>query len=158
MEKTKKIVVKRVGEPPEVLEVDFKYRCELKNIIDTDIVEKFPFCNGIFLSVDEEGILKEKPHNFYISVLNAYKPIQIIVGTAVFCKYKQLEPFEENYDYELITLKESDIKFIKFIFNENYQAELKKNFYRFYGSMEQYLKPVVINLDDYLKGEKRFHE
>lgn len=147
MTEQKKIVVKRPGQQAEIVLVDHKYRCELKEIIDAQIVETVPLHNGIIIAVDEDGHPKQLPYNFYARMNNEYYPIQLIVGTAVFTKFKPIpivSVFEEIYDYELDSLSDEEIIMVLKELNSDNQTLLQEQFKKRYTTMADYLKPKVI--------------
>ena len=126
-----KIAIKRVGEPLEIIETDVTYRCELKTLVVSDnanSIESVFFPKNVQLIVDECGCLKNLPHNFYISCKSSMYPIQTIVGTVLFAKFKPLPMFEEAYDYELIDLTEEDIQYINNVLSDEIQEQLKRSF------------------------------
>lgn len=117
-----KIAIKRVNKELEYREVNYRYQCELKEIIglNSENGEMFDRVylhpnNQLVLLVDEEGILKGLEHNFFIETSSPYShfPMMDIVGDVIFAKFKPLNIFEDNYDYQLDELTQEDIQIIE---------------------------------------------
>lgn len=139
-----KIAIKKVGEPLEITETTYKYRTECeKSILKTyaDHITLSP--DGCFtLSVDETGLMKELPINFYMAMANPDFPIQKIVGTVVFIRCKPVEyNGVEIYDYEVDDLTNNDLLLIEHMLNENVQKKLSENFVD-YGKGFSIIRPV----------------
>lgn len=126
-----KIVVKEVNKNHVVTHTDKVYRSEcVKQFIGTDKIAEFvPITNdGLFIGVDEEGLVYDLPVNFLIETNSPYFPIEKMVGTVVFVRIKPIESSGEIYDYEVGDLTKKDIAIIDMILSDGYQAFLKKNF------------------------------
>lgn len=146
----KRIVYKAPGHAPKVMHIDAKYKCHLKKLVaNADIIESVPMMPTIVegspvqICVDEDGHPKKLPFNFYISVQSAFFPIQMIVGVAVFAKFKPLNIYEDDYDYQLDSLNDTEVKLIKEFLDENNQAIFEGEFRRRYPNMQSYLTPIV---------------
>lgn len=146
----KRIVYKAPGHAPKVMHVDAKYLCNLKHLVaNADIVEHVPMIPAIVegspiqICVDEDGHPKKLPFNFYIPVQSAFFPIQMIVGVAVFAKFKPLNIYEDDYDYQLDSLNDTEIKLINEFLDGNNQAIFESEFRRRYPNMQSYLTPIV---------------
>ena len=146
----KRIVYKAPGHAPKVMHVDAKYLCNLKHLVaNADIVEHVPMIPAIVegspiqICVDEDGHPKGLPFNFYIPVQSTFFPIQMIVGVAVFAKFKPLNIYEDDYDYQLDSLNDTEIKLINEFLNNGNQAVLEKEFKQMYPDMNSYWTPVV---------------
>lgn len=127
--------IKEVDKPLRFVQTVIKYRSDccksfIGNTADGDRCD-FVGLNkdGLFLAVDEEGLLKSLPINFFLEMDNPRHPIQKMVGTGVFVRIKPVNIFEEEiWDYEVIDLTQRDMVFISTLLSDKYQAELKANF------------------------------
>lgn len=147
---SKKIVVKKPNEKPEVIETDKVYRYELKECIGTNYLPELSLLNTgdennrIFIAADEEGFLRGLALNFFAKMNSTAFPVQMLVGTIVFTKIKPVNVFEEEIeDYEIETLSDEDIEKIFAILSEENQATYKAEFAKRYNNMNQYLRPVI---------------
>ena len=146
----KRIVYKAPGHAPKVMHVDAKYKCHLKHLVaNADIIEHVPMIPAIVegspiqICVDEDGHPKRLPFNFYIPVNSMDFPVQMIVGVAVFAKFKPFNPYEDNYDYQIGSLSDTEIKLINEFLNDGNQAIFEREFKNKYPNMKSYLTPVV---------------
>ena len=146
----KRIVYKAPGHAPKVMHIDAKYKCHLKNLVaNADIIEHVPMIPAVVeespiqICVDEDGHPKGLPFNFYIPVQSTFFPIQMIVGVAVFAKFKPLNIYEDDYDYQLDSLSDTEIKLINEFLDSGNQAVLEKEFKQMYPDMNSYWTPVV---------------
>lgn len=132
-----KVIVKRAGEPAEIVEVDCKYRNEVARLISDDkITNEYVHIkvNELAMVVDEDGIAKQLPLNFFLETTNPYYPVQAIVGTVVFCRYQWENPWEkELWDYELRDITEDDVATVNKLFSVDRQMRLRKEYARIYG-------------------------
>ena len=121
----KRILYKAPGHAAKVMHVDAKYLCNLKHLVaNADIIEHVPMIPAIV-----EG-----------------SPIQICVdedGVAVFAKFKPFNPYEDNYDYQIGSLSDTEIKLINEFLNDGNQAIFEREFKNKYPNMKSYLTPVV---------------
>ena len=118
----KRIVYKAPGHAPKVMHVDAKYKCHLKHLVaNADIIEHVPM----------------------IPVNSMDFPVQMIVGVAVFAKFKPFNPYEDNYDYQIGSLSDTEIKLINEFLNDGNQAIFEREFKNKYPNMKSYLTPVV---------------
>ena len=112
-----KVIVKKAGKPAEIVDIDCKYRNELRKLIsDEDIIPEYVEIvpQQLGMVVDEDGLPKSLPFNFYLATNNPYFPVQEIVGTVVFFRYKWENPFEkEIYDFEVLDVTEKDIELVE---------------------------------------------
>lgn len=145
----KRIVYKAPGHTPEVMHVNAKYLCNLKKLVaNSDIIEHVPMIpaikegSPIQICVDEEGHPKGLPFNFYIPVQSDFFPLQKIVGVTVFCKLT-LDPYIENYDYQVESLSSDEVNLIFEFLGEDNQAVFESEFKKMYPDMKSYLTPVV---------------
>lgn len=132
-----KVIVKQAGKPAEITEVDFKYRNEVGKLISDDkITNEYVHIkvNELAMVVDEDGLAKRLPLNFFLETTNPYYPVQAIVGTVVFCRYQYENPFEkEIWDYELRDVDEDDVAAVNKILDGATQMKLRKEYARIYG-------------------------
>ena len=131
-----KVLVKKPGEPLQVVDTNEKYFGDCaKSIIGKDSYIERVYIEGMqfIMGVDENGMYKNLPINFFIPFDNAFYPIQKIYGTAVFVRNKYCDPFtEEIYDYEVIDIKEDDKKWLENILKPVNQLYLYNRFKSFY--------------------------
>lgn len=116
----------------EIVESDKKYRSAFcKPYIEEAETIQYIALNEdrtLFLAVDEDGLLKQLPFNFFIEVINpslGISRIDTIVGTAVFVKIKKVNPLvEEIWDYEVTDIEAEDFVEIMKILNPQNQIRL----------------------------------
>lgn len=131
----KKVAVKRVGKPIEIIETDTRYRTDFAKSVINNYAEYIQMQDGwLFCCADEEGLIKNLPVNFLMEMQSTAFPLQKITGDVVFVRCKPVDYMhEEVYDLEIEDLTESDISLINSLLSENQQAELKSRF-NDYGS------------------------
>lgn len=128
------IGVKEVGKPLEMRRTSEKYRSDcctkIMGLKEFDRCDYIALSNdGLFLALDEEGLLKDLPINFYIETTSTDFPIQKMVGTAVFVRIKPVNVWEhEIWDFEVEPMTTKDCFLVANILNEEYQASLQKRF------------------------------
>lgn len=132
-----RIIKKEPGKDPEVIEVDVKYLCDLTKLFFGDhvIMQRVALNRDrtLWLLVDEDGLLKDLPRNFLLPT-GGFRPIQKIIGTAVFVKSKFADVWnEEIYDYEVDDLDENYQQTIRALLSDDIQQTLDKEF-EDYGS------------------------
>lgn len=144
-----RIVYKAPGHEAKVMHVEAKYRCNLKKLVaNADIIEHVPMSPALIegfpisICVDEDGYPKNLPFNFYIPVNSTFFPLQKIVGVAVFCKLT-LDPFIDDYDYQVNGLNTDEINLIFKFLNKENQEIFEKEFNQKYPDMKSYLTPVI---------------
>lgn len=123
-----KIIIKKVGEPIELVETDKIYRGDCAKQYINARAEFVNLYGQLSLGVDEEGLPKELPVNFLLGFDSAYFPVQKMVGTVVFTRVKSVDHMREIWDYELEDITEGDINYIRHILSEDYQAKLQAKF------------------------------
>jgi len=132
-----RVLVKKVGKPAEVVEVDFKYRGECAKLISEDkITSEYVHIipNELAMIVDEDGLPKQLPLNFFMAMDNPIYPIQAIVGNVVFARYKWENPWEkELWDFELEDITDEDISIVERFFDESKQRRLGVRFLGYGG-------------------------
>lgn len=150
----KRIVYKAPGHAPKVMHVDAKYLCNLKHLVaNADIIEHVPMIPAIIegspisVCVDEDGYPKKLPFNFYIPINSTSFPLQKIVGVAIFCKLS-LDPYVENYDYQVGSLSSDEIRLICEFLSEENQAIFDSEFKKRYPDMKSYLTPVITEIKE----------
>lgn len=121
-----RIAIKEPNKPLEIVMVEEGYRTEtVKHFLDGYV--QFIGLDGgkrlLTMGVDEDGLSKELPTNFYLATNNF--PFEKIVGMAVFTRHKYVNVFEKNiYDYTLEDLTDLDIKSIERMLGEEYQRKV----------------------------------
>ena len=123
-----KIMVKEVGKPLAFVETNERYFGDcVKSYLGSDTTIERVYLDGLefMMGVDEDGLCKQLPLNFLMSMENPAFPIQMIVGTAVFVRCKSSDPFgEEIWDFEVADVTEKDIEQVKMYLSEEYQRAL----------------------------------
>ena len=122
-----KVIVKAPGEMARVVNFNGKYRGEVAALIGEKVYPEYVqiINNEFCMVVDENGLNKRLPHNFFVEMQSAFWPIQSICGTAVFCRYKWENPYEkELWDYELMDVLPSDVDMINRFLDVQYQNKL----------------------------------
>lgn len=121
------VIVKAPGEMARVVDFKGKYRGDVAQLIGEKVYSEYVqiINNEFCMVVDEDGHNKQLPHNFFMEMQSAFWPIQSICGTAVFCRYKWENPYEEELlDFELMDVLPSDMDMMNRIFDTRYQNEL----------------------------------
>lgn len=124
-----KIMVKEVGKPLAVVDTKEKYSGDcVRSYLGKDITVERVYLDGMefMMGVDEDGLVKQLPLNFLMSMQNPIYPVQYIVGTVVFARCKPCNPYEEEiWDFEVTDVTEEDIKRIEGYLNDYYQSALR---------------------------------
>lgn len=124
-----KIMVKEVGKPLAVVDTKEKYFGDcVRSYLGKDITVERVYLDGMefMMGVDEDGLVKQLPLNFLMSMQNPIYPVQYIVGTVVFARCKPCNPYEEEiWDFEVTDVTEEDIKRIEGYLNDYYQSTLR---------------------------------
>lgn len=124
-----KIMVKEVGKPLVVVDTKEKYFGDcVRSYLGKDITVERVYLDGteFMMGVDEDGLMKQLPLNFLMSIQNPIYPVQYIVGTVVFARCKPCNPYEEEiWDFEVTDVTEEDIKCIEGYLNDYYQSALR---------------------------------
>lgn len=124
-----KIMVKEVGKPLAVVDTKEKYFGDcVRSYLGKDITVERVYLDGMefMMGVDEDGLAKQLPLNFLMSMQNLIYPVQYIVGTVVFARCKPCNPYEEEiWDFEVTDVTEEDIKRIEGYLNDYYQSALR---------------------------------
>lgn len=124
-----KIMVKEVGKPLAVVDTKEKYFGDcVRSYLGKDITVERVYLDGteFMMGVDEDGLMKQLPLNFLMSIQNPIYPVQYIVGTVVFARCKPCNPYEEEiWDFEVTDVTEEDIKRIEGYLNDYNQSALR---------------------------------
>lgn len=136
-----KVLLKKVGCPLEVIDTAKKYfgdcvRSFLGEGITVERVymgEAFGGANRFefIMGVDEDGLPKQLPLNFFMPFNNPHYPVQTIVGDVVFVRCKPCDPYEEEiWDYEVTDVTQNDKKEIEKFLDPVVQRKLGMEFLR----------------------------
>lgn len=124
-----KIMVKEVGKDLAVVDTKEKYFGDcVRSYLGKDITVERVYLDGMefIMGVDEDGLMKQLPLNFLMSMQNPVYPVQYIVGTVVFARCKPCNPYEEEiWDFEVADVTEEDIKQIEGYLSDYYQSALR---------------------------------
>lgn len=124
-----KVMVKEVGKPLAVVDTKEKYFGDcVRSYLGKDITVERVYLDGteFMIGVDEDGLFKQLPLNFLMSMQNPIYPVQYIVGTVVFARCKPCNLYEEEiWDFEVTDVTEEDIKRIEGYLNDYYQSALR---------------------------------
>lgn len=124
-----KVMVKEVGKPLAVVDTKEKYFGDcVRSYLGKDITVERVYLDGMefIMGVDEDGLMKQLPLNFLMSMQNPVYPVQYIVGTVVFVRCKPCNPYEEEiWDFEVTDVTEEDIKQIEGYLSDYYQSALR---------------------------------
>ena len=128
-----RIAVKEVGKELKIVETEQKYRsASTRRYIGVGTITEFVPLNKectLCIGVNEDGLRLDLPTNFLLQMNSPYWPIQKMVGTVVFVRHKDVNPYEkEIWDFEVEDLRDSDLKLIEKILSDENQDMLKKNF------------------------------
>lgn len=122
------MILKRVGEPPRIVETDKKYRTEAVRefLPDADTQERVYLESGMTFTmvVDEDGLNKELPLNFLMEMASTAYPVQLIVGDVVFVRTKYANAYEELWDYEVEDVTAADVEKVNGYLDGSLQEEL----------------------------------
>ena len=110
-----KMLLKLPDQPLEIVETDEKYlmNASKKHIGFGNLIQYLYQENTEFiLAVDEEGLLKRLPLNFFSKLVTQKgEYIQPLVGPVVFARCKPINPRkQEIWDFELTDVTEEDYK------------------------------------------------
>lgn len=124
-----KVIVKEVGKPLAVVDTKEKYFGDcVRNYLGKDITVERVYLDGMefIMGVDEDGLMKQLPLNFLMSMPNPIFPVQYIVGTVVFARCKPCNPYEEEiWDFEVTDVTDEDIKLIEGYLSDIRQSSLR---------------------------------
>lgn len=130
MKQVHKIIVKKPGENLKIIDFNCKFRNECGMFIGEDITKQYvSLSRDLIMIIDEDGLSKQLPLNFFLEFNNPYYPIQAIVGTVVFVKIKYVNPCEkEIWDFEVDDVSIDDIAFINKLLDAEHQKYLAIEF------------------------------
>ena len=124
-----KVMVKEVGKPLAVVDTKEKYFGDcVRNYLGKDITVERVYLDDMefIMGVDEDGLMKQLPLNFLMSMPNPIFPVQYIVGTVVFARCKPCNPYEEEiWDFEVTDVTDEDIKRIEGYLSDICQSSLR---------------------------------
>lgn len=158
-----KIAVKHPGKPLEIVEIESKYRTDVKPLIaqDNDTILQFVIMeqtgDRVFcFACDKEGLLKNLPLNFEMLTQSGNTSfLSKVVGSVVFLVYELEDVYnQEVYDFEIRDVTEADIELAKHLLNEKTQRKAKslaKMDPHIHDRPEFVFRPVE-DLEEFLKG------
>lgn len=128
-----KMILKRVGQQPQIVETEERYRSEAvrKFLPDADTQQRVYLESGMTFTmvVDEDGLCKELPLNFLMEMASPVYPVQLIAGDVVFVRTKYVNPYtEELWDYEVEDVTEDDVKKVEGWLDSDLQKRLMEEF------------------------------
>lgn len=133
-----KIAIKEINKSVQIEGTKRKYRTDcVKDYIGKDNYVQFISLNAtgtLLLGVDDEGLMKKMPTNFFIHTSHPCYPIQVVVGTAVFLRVKPVDEYAESiWDLELEDITNEDLDAIEKMLDDQMQEQLKGNFKDYEG-------------------------
>ena len=130
-----KVLRKRVGHPLEVVETKERYfmNCA-KSFFKLGVWTERVYLQGaeFILVVDEDGLRKRLPVNFYMPFKGSPYPVQKIVGDVVFIRNKKVDYDGEIPDWEVTDIAEADIDWVARLLDPAAQEMLSITFERMY--------------------------
>ena len=158
-----KVAVKHPGKPLEVVEIESKYRTDVKPLIaqDNDTILQFVIMertgDRVFcFACDEEGLLKNLPLNFEMLTQSGNTSfLSKVVGSVVFLVYQLEDVYnQEIYDFEIRDITDKDIELAEHLLNEKTQQQAKrlaKMDPHIHDKAEFVFRPIE-DLEEFLKG------
>lgn len=132
-----KMILKRAGELPQIVETDKRYQTEAVRefLPDADIQERVYLEEGMTFTmiVDEDGLAKDLPLNFFMEISNPVYPVQLIVGDVVFVRTKYANPYMEE-DFEVEDVTAADMEKVKSYLEGGLQEKLIKRYREWSGA------------------------
>lgn len=128
-----KMILKRANGGVDIVETKKQYRLDAVKEFLTDCMtvefvwfeREQTFC----MAVDEDGLMKQLPNNFFLQTNNPVMPIQPIVGDVVFVRVKPVDDYsKEIWDLEVAECTEEDVTLIKKLLDDKTQAVLAFTF------------------------------
>lgn len=135
-----KILKKSAYGELEIVDTDKKYLMDCaREHFEKGVTLERVYLNGceFILVVDENGLMKKLPLNFFIDFSENNRafslPVQAIVGDAIFVRNKPCNPWaEEIWDFEVSDVTDTDFKRIQKLLNAETQDKLFQKFRRIY--------------------------
>ena len=132
-----KVLLKRVGQPLEVVESTEKYMMDCaKSFFAEDVYTGRVWLDGYeFVMIgDGDGPYKDLPPNFFIAYDRPVAPIEIVLGDVVFIRNKPANPWaEELWDFEVTDVTDQDIELVSKLMQPSTQEELRERAALLYG-------------------------
>lgn len=128
-----KMILKRANGGVDIVETKKQYRLDAVKEFLTDCMtvefvwfeREQTFC----MAVDEDGLMKQLPNNFFLQTNNPVMPIQPIVGDVVFVRVKPVDDYsKEIWDLEVAECTEEDVTLIKKLLDDKTQTVLAFTF------------------------------
>lgn len=123
-----KLLMKKPGGELVFAETDEKYLMDCaRNFFEKNTNMQRIAMQGtdIVMIIDEDGLNKQLPFNFFMEFSSRYEPIQDIVGTALFIRTLPANPLEEDiWDYEVTDVTAEDVKYVAKLLSPEYQYKL----------------------------------
>ncbi len=136
-----KILKKCVGKELEVVDTNEKYLmdCGRKELFGRETTLERVYLDGFefILVVDEDGLSKQLPLNFFMDFTNSGSPfpVQAIVGDVLFVRNKPCNPYEEEmWDFEVTDVTDKDIERVQKMLAADVQNRLYYMFRGLYGA------------------------
>lgn len=120
---------------PKIVESGEKYLIDFsKSFLGKEItIERVYLSNNrtLIMCVDENGLSKRLPLNFFMEMNNPFYPIQAIVGKALVVRVDELDYSKgELWDYEVTDVTDEDIAKIDRLLDEDYLIDLALKFHK----------------------------
>ena len=120
---------------PKIVEGTDKYLIDFsKRFLGSDITIERVYLSSnrtLVMCVDEDGLSKELPLNFFMEMDNPFYPIQAIVGKVIIVRVDELDYSKgEIWDYEVTDVTDEDIAKIDRLLDEDYLVELALKFHK----------------------------
>lgn len=128
-----KMILKRVGKLPQIVETKKRYRTDAVRefLPDADTQGRVYLETGMTFTmiVDEDGIAKNLPLNFLMEMASAVYPVQLIVGDVVFVRTKYANAYDGGlWDYEVEDVTMADMKKVMSYLDGDLQRKLIKKY------------------------------
>ena len=133
-----KIIKKSVGEPLKIVDTDKQYLMDCaREHFEKGVTLERVYLDGFqfILVVDEDGLCKQLPLNFFMDCAGSAFPVQAIVGDVLFVRTKPCNPYEEElWDFEVTDVTDEDIERIQKSLDAEFQYQLYLKFRGMYGA------------------------
>ena len=129
-----KIGVKQPGKKLKLIECSCQYRGDGITSILGQNIDQCPVWldseHTLAFVCDGYAPYRKTATNFFIEVPNPFAPVQNIMGDVVFVRTKPCDPtVEEIWDYEIVDLQETDIRFIEYLLSDGKQVSLAMEYF-----------------------------